>query len=131
MPHAVDTNVLARVLTNDGSEQSLRASQFVRDNEVFVPDTVLLETEWLMRSRLGIARNKRQELLETLLSWPGISFADRKRVVSAVEAHRAGLDLADAMHLYASGDCDMLATFDMDFIRLSSRLSDVVAVGEP
>ena len=72
MPLAADTNVLARALTDDGSDQSRRAVECFRANEIFVPDTVLLETEWLLRSRLGLNRDQVNGLFWTLLSSPQV-----------------------------------------------------------
>ena len=41
---ALDRNVLVRFLTRDDAGQFARAEKCLRENEVFVPDTVLLET---------------------------------------------------------------------------------------
>jgi predicted nucleic-acid-binding protein len=131
MPLAADTNVLARVLTDDGSEQSRRAVECFRANEIFVPDTVLLETEWLLRSRLGLKRDQINGLFWTLLSWPGILFNDKTRVTNAKIAHRNGLDFADAMHLFASQDCEAIVTYDEDFIRNSRKVLKTVKVRKP
>ena len=53
MPIAVDTNVLARALIDEALSRLRPAVESLRDDEIFVPDTVLLETEWVLRSRLG------------------------------------------------------------------------------
>jgi predicted nucleic-acid-binding protein len=124
MPLAADTNVLARALTDDGSEQSRRAVECFRDNEIFVPGTVHLETEWLLRSRLGLNRKQVNELFCTLLSSPRILFDDRTKIANATIAHRSGLDFADAMHLFASHACEALVSFDEDFIRNSRKIPE-------
>ena len=131
MPLAADTNVLARALTDDGSEQSRRAVECFRDNQIFVPDTVLLETEWLLRSRLGLNRDQVNGLFWTLLSSPQILFDDRTRVANATIAHGNGLDFADAMHLFASHECEALVTYDEDFIRNSRNIPETVKVRNP
>ena len=41
---AVDTNVIVRYLTGDDAEQFAKASAFIRDEDVYVCTTVLLET---------------------------------------------------------------------------------------
>jgi predicted nucleic-acid-binding protein len=47
---AVDTNVVVRYLTADDPEQFARAVAVVEGAETFVSLTVLLETEWVLRS---------------------------------------------------------------------------------
>ena len=74
MPLAVDTNVLARALIDDGSEQAAAAFELMRDNATFVPDTVLLETEWMLRSALKIQRAEINDLFSTLLGSAEVIF---------------------------------------------------------
>lgn len=131
MPLAVDTNILARALTDDGTEQARRSSACFRDNDILVIDTVLLETEWLLRSRLKVPRAEVHSLFSALLSWPNVTFADRTRIVNSVMAHSHGLDFADAMHLFAARECEAILTFDDDFIRRSRKIADAVAVRKP
>ena len=66
MPLAVDTNVLARALVDDGSEQARRSRILLSEKEVFVPDSVLLETEWLLRSLVRLDRNEINQTFATL-----------------------------------------------------------------
>jgi predicted nucleic-acid-binding protein len=131
MPLAADTNVLGRALTDDGSEQSRQAVECFRNNEIFVSDTVLLETEWLFRSRLGLSRQEINALFSFLISSPNVIFDDRPSITESVLAHRNGLDFADAMHLFAARDCEAMVTFDRDFIRRSKKISGVIAVRKP
>jgi len=46
---AVDTNIVVRLLTNDDPEQAGRAAAVVKNGPVFIPKTVVLETEWVLR----------------------------------------------------------------------------------
>jgi len=46
---AVDTNVLVRLLTGDEPEQAWRSGELFARHRVFVPKTVVLETEWVLR----------------------------------------------------------------------------------
>jgi hypothetical protein len=46
---AVDTNILVRFLTNDDKKQAELARKAMRDNEIWLSKTVLLETEWVLR----------------------------------------------------------------------------------
>ena len=52
---AVDTNVLVRALVQDDPVQARRALALLSHHQVFVPVTVILELEWVLRSRYGFA----------------------------------------------------------------------------
>jgi predicted nucleic acid-binding protein len=54
---ALDTNIIVRLLANDDVSQARRAAEIIRNNEVFVTKTVLLETEWVLRHAYRIDRN--------------------------------------------------------------------------
>lgn len=45
----LDTNLLVRLLTNDNKTQAKYAEKLIEDNPVFIPKSVLLETEWVLR----------------------------------------------------------------------------------
>lgn len=53
----VDTNILVRLVTKDDSEQSAQALRIIQNNNIFVPKTVLLETEWVLRFSYDCSRN--------------------------------------------------------------------------
>lgn len=50
---ALDTNVLVRALVQDDAAQARRAQACVGAQPVFIPVTVILELEWVLRSRYG------------------------------------------------------------------------------
>jgi hypothetical protein len=50
---AVDTNVVVRYLANDDAAHAARAQRLLARDDVFVPLTVLLETEWVLRGVFG------------------------------------------------------------------------------
>jgi predicted nucleic-acid-binding protein len=131
MSLAVDTNVLTRALTDDGTEQSDRALACLLENEVLIPETVLLETEWVLRSRFNASRADVMDLFRGLLSLRGVHFPDRRRVANAVLAHAEGLDFADALHLFAAERCEAMITFDEDFIRRAKKIAQPIEVRRP
>src|ERR1700710_417626 len=47
---AVDTNLIVRYLTGDHPKQSAKARAVIDGEDVFVSTTVVLETEWVLRS---------------------------------------------------------------------------------
>lgn len=128
MPIAVDTNVLARALVDDGSEQSARARTLLAEEDVFIGDTVLLETEWLLRSVMKVGRVDLDRLFSVLVATTNVSFADRRRIANCIMAQRMGLDFADALHLFSADGNEAFATFDQDLQRKSKTLSNGIPV---
>jgi predicted nucleic-acid-binding protein len=131
MPRAVDTNVLVRALVEDGTEQTERVVRRFVSEDIFVPVSVVLETEWVLRSHLRLDRSTVNFLLTTIAGVHRIELENRGALLKALEAHRNGLDLADAVHLYCSGHCDALYTFDADFRRRAAALDAAMPVIAP
>ncbi len=46
---AVDTNILVRFLTRDDEQQYQKSLNLFQNFNIFIPDTVILETEWVLR----------------------------------------------------------------------------------
>lgn len=53
---AFDTNLLVRALVADNDEQVAVVRQLIAQDTVFLSRTVLLESEWVLRSRYGKTR---------------------------------------------------------------------------
>ena len=52
-----DTNVLVRYVTNDDPDQARRTADLLAaDGAIYVPHTVLLEMEWLLRAAYQLER---------------------------------------------------------------------------
>jgi len=131
MPSAVDTNVLVRFLVDDGSDHAALARRVFAEEPVFVPTSVVMETEWVLRSKFGYSPTLICDAFDRLLGFEAVLVQDADLVVDAVDALRVGLDFADALHLLAASDCDRLYTFDSDFIRRSDRMTGSVPVMRP
>ena len=54
---ALDPHIVARYLTNDDAEQSIRAKTLVDAADVLVSLTVMLEAEWVLRSIYRLSRS--------------------------------------------------------------------------
>lgn len=109
---AVDTNILARYYLQDDARQARIATQVLLAGDVFVPKTVVLELEWVLRSVAGQPAERVLECISHLLSLPGLTIEDHEELEVALRAARRGLDFADALHLASSGLCAELLTFD-------------------
>lgn len=109
---AVDTNVLARYYLHDDPAQARSAARILAAGDVFVPKTVVLELEWVLRSVAGQPAGKVADCLAHLIALPGVTIEDHDEVEDALRHCRQGVDFADALHLAASQACSELLTFD-------------------
>lgn len=127
---AVDTNLLVRLLTNDDPSEAKRALRVMESDDILIPKTVLLETEWVLRHGYMIAREVIAQALQNLLGLPNLEAEDPQAVTQALGRYEEGLDFADALHLASSTKADRFATFDRDFVKKASKL-DSIAVFRP
>lgn len=109
---AVDTNILARFYLRDDAAQGRIAASVLTGGDVFVPKTVILELEWVLRYVADQPAGKVLGCLEHLLALPGITVEDRDEIEAALGHCRKGIDFADALHLAASKACSEFLTFD-------------------
>lgn len=109
---AVDTNILARFYLRDDAAQGRTAAGVLAAGDAFVPKTVILELEWVLRYVAEQPKSKVIECLTHLIALPGITVEDRDEIEVALSHSRNGIDFADALHLAASKACSELLTFD-------------------
>ena len=126
---AVDTNVVVRYLTGDDPGQAARARAVVDAGDVFVSTTVLLESEWVLRSVYGLSRTEVAAALRAFAGLPGLSVESPAVLSEALDHAQRGMDFADALHLGAAARCEALLTFDLRFIEQAGEVP--VRVMEP
>ncbi len=119
MTQAIDTNIVVRFLMADDERLARAARRIVADG-VVVGDTVVLETEWVLRAVYGVPRAGIITALTSLLRVPDVTTADPAGIAEALRLYAAGLDFADAMHA-ATARADGLRTFDKAFARAAKR----------
>ena len=119
---ALDTNILVRFLTRDDEAQFNRAVALIDREKIFIPDTVWLETDWVLRYAYGFDSTAVINAFRDLLGLPNVNVEAPSRLLLAIEWHDAGLDFADALHLAGSQEADTFATFDQAFIRDAATL---------
>lgn len=118
---AVDTNVLVRALVRDDPQQAGRAEALIRAEGIFVPVTVVLELEWVLRSRYGFAPQQVARAMEMLAGLPGVTLHESDAVRVAARLAVDGWDFADALHHALSAACEGFATFDEALIKRAGR----------
>jgi len=122
---AVDTNLLVRLMTNDDPSEAKRALRVMEGDDILIPKTVLLETEWVLRHGYVIEREVIAQAFQSLLGLPNVKPEDQQAVTLALAWYEDGLDFADALHLASSAKADRFATFDRDFVKKASKLGSV------
>ncbi|MDZ4251068.1 MAG: type II toxin-antitoxin system VapC family toxin [Sulfuritalea sp.] len=135
---AVDTNILARFYCDDPDDveakrQRPRARRVMLESAaVFVPLTVILEFEWVMRGFYEVEPETFRQTIEHLLGMPHVTVERWEAVKDAVDLHRKGLDFADALHWVCSAACRQFVSFDdRGFVRRAKRLKLVPDVTVP
>ena len=120
---AVDTNVLARYYLRDDPTQARLAGKILSAGGVFVPKTVILELEWVLRSVAEQPGSKVIDCLAHLIALPGVTVEDHDQVEAALRHCRNGVDFADALHHAASHACIEMLTFDdRRYVRRAAKL---------
>ena len=121
---AIDSNVLVRFLTADNPSQ-YKASQKLFDSaEIFIPDTVILEAEWVLRAAYDLDVETVCNALRQVFGLKNVHLLNGQLIAQTITWHESGLDFADAFHLALSQDHDALKTFDADFIKRAKSLSE-------
>lgn len=114
---AVDTNILVRLLVQDDAAQAHKAEALFANNQIFIADTVLLETEWVLRHAYQLDATDIHSALSSLLGLDNVLVRDQVAVQQALKWFQAGMDFADAWHLALSQSCEQFATFDLKLIK--------------
>lgn len=129
---ALDTNVLVRYLVQDDDRQLAAARKLilaaVRAGEtLYVPITVLLELEWVLRSSFGFEKEQIVATLSSLLASVELSFESEAAAEIALALYQRGqADFSDCVHValaHAAGQSP-LWTFD----RAASKLDGAKAL---
>lgn len=118
---AVDTNILIRLLTKDDITQYEKAYQIFATNQIWIPHTVLLETEWVLRFTYKFDRLAINKALRNVLTLENVDIPDEWLIDMALNWHQSGLDFADALHLASSQMCSSFVTFDEKLIQKSPK----------
>jgi predicted nucleic-acid-binding protein len=113
---AFDTNLLVRFVVADDPRQADIAESLMATNTVFLSRTVLLETEWVLRSRYKIQRQPLVGFFQELIAADNVVIEDGPLVEKAVEWYGLGADFADALHLAVAGTA-LMHTFDRGFCK--------------
>ena len=123
---ALDTNILARFYIDEtepeARKQHALAKRIMAAPSLFVARTVVLELEWVMRGGYGYTRDEVAAVLQHLTGLPNVTVENWEMVTDALNAYKAGIDFADALHHAAGGGrCDQFMSFDARFAKLAAK----------
>lgn len=118
---AIDTNVLVRAIVNDDSAQSARAVALLTEADVYIPVTVMLELEWVLRTRYAFAPKVIAQAIAKITALGNVVVGERAAVLSAASRAAQGWDFADALHLTLSEGCEDFTTLDADLAKRAAR----------
>ena len=120
---AVDTNVLVRYVTGDDPIQGPLAMRVLDDPQgIFVGKTVLLELEWVLRAAYRLPREAIETALLQIAGLSNVTLENPEQIAFALDAHRQGLDFADALHYASCPSSTKFHTFDALFVKRGRTL---------
>jgi predicted nucleic-acid-binding protein len=125
---AVDTNVIVRLLTADDPSQTQEARRLFETETVFLPKTVLLEAEWVLRRLYRLGSLQVTKALDSLISLPNVQCEDEATVRRALDLKHDGMDFADALHFASSRMTSRFATFDQRMIKTAAKMGLPVSI---
>lgn len=93
-----------------------------RKHDIWLTKTVVLETEWVLRSAFDFEPTRIADALTGLIALPRVRCEDPAAVSAALEAMSAGLDFADALPLTSSRNANEgYASFDARLARRARK----------
>jgi predicted nucleic-acid-binding protein len=124
----LDTNVLVRWILDDDPRQAARVQQLFEEVSeqqlpLFVPSTVMLELEWVLRSRYRFDKSTVLGTFNALLETQELEFQDEPALERALSLYRqASADFSDCLHAGQCGSAGRapMMTFDETAARLPS-----------
>lgn len=123
---AIDTNVVVRFLTADNKREAKIARAVIEAGEVFIPITVFLESEWVLRSAYGFPPKEIATGLRALAGLPGVFVEEPAILATTLDWMADGMDFADALHLAKFEGCTAFLTFDRKFAKATKNRSNAV-----
>jgi predicted nucleic-acid-binding protein len=124
---SIDTNILVRLVTQDDDLQAQAVDRLLvrhakRDELLFVPITVVLELEWVLRTRSNVSKPDFIQTMNALLTMVEFSFESEHALEQALVDYQEGVaDFGGYGHLAVSRTNSALPFWTFD--RKASRAS--------
>lgn len=117
---SVDTNILVRLITQDDEQQANAVTRLMakhaRSGELlFVPITVVLELEWVLRSKKSKSKVDVIQALSALLTIVELSFESEGALEQALADYQdGGADFGEYVNLALSRNSEALPFWTFD-----------------
>ena len=117
---AVDTNVLVRLVTQDDAQQAQAVDRLLARHAkngllLFVPITVVLELEWVLRSKLSQGKAEFIRTMGSLLTMVEFSFESEHALEQALVDYQEGTaDFGEYIHLALARQSEALPFWTFD-----------------
>jgi predicted nucleic-acid-binding protein len=119
--HAVDTNVLVRLVARDDEKQVVAANLFIQRG-VWVSHLVLAETVWVLNKMYGLSHVEVAAAIDLLINNERVTLQDLDVVINALEHYRRKprMGFSDCLILEIARKAGHLplGTFDRDLGKL-------------
>jgi predicted nucleic-acid-binding protein len=117
----VDTNVIVRLIVNDDLAQVERAARLFAANEILIPSSVLIETEWVLSQAYGLNRSVVADAIGRVIDLANVTVDEPQRISWALAAFAEGMDFADAVHVRTPAAIGRFASFDKALVKAARR----------
>lgn len=130
---ALDTNVLVRYVVEDNTTQLAAAKRLIRScisegHALFVPVTVALELEWVLRASFEYTKDEVMEVLSSLFSAAELTFESERGLEVALQLYREGsADFADCLHIALAAQAGELPLWTFD--RRAAKVNGARSIG--
>ncbi|MDA8139221.1 MAG: type II toxin-antitoxin system VapC family toxin [Desulfobacteraceae bacterium] len=127
---SVDTNVIVRLLTGDDPKQHERSKTLFSTDTIFIPTSVVLECEWVLRYAYNFKQPEITSAFQSLFGLQNVQLENPHEISNAIEWHQNGMDFADAIHLALSEEAEAFFTFDKSLVKPAKK-NTTIPVREP
>ena len=130
---AFDTNALVRYVVEDDVTQLAAAKRLIRQcisegQTLFVPVTVTLELEWVLRASFNCAKDEVMQVLSSLLSAAELTFESEHALEVTLQLYRTGpADFADCLHIALAAQAGELPLWTFD--KRAARINGAQLIG--
>ena len=130
---ALDTNALVRYVVEDDAVQLAAARRLIRKcvsdgRKLFVPVTVTLEFEWVLRASFEYPKEEVMQALSSLFSAAELNFESEGALEIALQLYREGsADFADCLHIALAAHAGELPLWTFD--KHAAKVNGARAIG--
>ncbi|ROZ79184.1 PIN domain-containing protein [Ramlibacter sp. WS9] len=130
---ALDTNALVRYVVEDDAAQLAAARRLIRKcvsegQTLFVPVTVTLELEWVLRASFEFTKEEVMQVLSSLFSAAELTFESERALEVALQLYRENAaDFADCLHVALAAQAGELPLWTFD--KKAAKVNGAQSIG--